>query len=125
MLTFLPIACSLSMTLGAITQPPADAPDSPVFNQDLLEEWWGLVPAGEARRAALLESQDDSGWQRRHHSEEIDFDDPKSVMQHVLFHTGGVATVYPTEQYFYFEFDLGVRRVRGNLRFIDAHEDRR
>lgn len=121
MLNLITIACSLSMTLGAIRHSQTDTLDPPVFNQDQLEDWWGLAPAAEARRRALVESQIDSEWQHQKPSAVVDFDDPKSVLQHVLLHTGGVATVYPTEQYFYFAFDLGVRKVRGNLRFIDAH----
>ncbi len=45
-----------------------------------------------------------------------DFDDPRSVVRFLL----GViesGTVYPTEGYFYFRFDLDGRRISGNLRF--------
>lgn len=45
-----------------------------------------------------------------------EFDDPRSVVRFLL----GVVesgTVYPTEGYFYFRFDLDGRRISGNLRF--------
>ena len=50
-----------------------------------------------------------------------EFDDPRSVVRFLL----GVlesGTVYPTEGYFYFRFDLGERRVSGNLRFTSIDE---
>jgi hypothetical protein len=45
-----------------------------------------------------------------------DFDDPRSVVRFLLdvIESG---TVYPTEGYFYFRFDLNGRRISGNLRF--------
>lgn len=50
-----------------------------------------------------------------------EFDDPRSVVRFLL---GALesGTVYPTEGYFYFRFDLGERRVSGNLRFTSIGE---
>ena len=50
-----------------------------------------------------------------------DFDDPRSVVRFLLavIESG---TVYPTEGYFYFRFDLDGRRVSGNLRFTSINE---
>jgi hypothetical protein len=48
------------------------------------------------------------------------FDDPATVIAAVLRAAPDRAVVYPSERYYYFEFDLGVRRVGGNLRFTDA-----
>ncbi len=49
------------------------------------------------------------------------FDDPRSVVRFLLavIESG---TVYPTEGYFYFRFDLDGRSVSGNLRFTSIDE---
>lgn len=49
----------------------------------------------------------------------VALDDPSSVVSAILRAAAPRAVVYPTEGYFYWEFPLGHRLVRGNLRFVD------
>ena len=50
-----------------------------------------------------------------------DFDDPRSVVRFLLSVLDS-GTVYPTEGYFYFRFNLDGRRISGNLRFTSIDE---
>jgi hypothetical protein len=54
--------------------------------------------------------------------EQVDLDIPSAVVRYILSSSPEVAVVYPTERYYYFEFDQGPRRIAGNLRFTDAHD---
>jgi hypothetical protein len=49
-----------------------------------------------------------------------DFEDPRSVLRHVLGASPGEPVVHPSERYYYYEFPLGERVVSGNLRFTEA-----
>ncbi len=49
----------------------------------------------------------------------IDLADPRALARFILTHAPGHAVVYPTERYYYFEFDQGPHRVAGNLRFTE------
>ncbi|MDP1663199.1 MAG: hypothetical protein Q8L55_14880 [Phycisphaerales bacterium] len=52
----------------------------------------------------------------------LSFDDPASVLSFILLSTPETAVVYPTEQYFYYQFPLGGRLVAGNFRFVETPE---
>lgn len=47
----------------------------------------------------------------------VDLSDPMDVLAFVLATAGDEITVYPSEGYFYFEFQNGPEQVRGNIRF--------
>jgi hypothetical protein len=48
------------------------------------------------------------------------FEDARAVLGYVLTWAPSPASVYPTEQYYYYKFPLGPRRVSGNIRFVNA-----
>jgi hypothetical protein len=50
------------------------------------------------------------------------FDDHRQVVRSVMAALPETSVVFPTERYFYFEFDSDARRVSGNLRFTDIPE---
>jgi hypothetical protein len=110
------LAASISMA-----QSPT-APGPVVFNQDLLQRWWTDSAAPSADTGA------DAGELRERPRQTIpatllvDYDDPDSVLKFILTAAGAKAQVYPTERYFYYKFDLGARRVSGNLRFTDVED---
>jgi len=49
----------------------------------------------------------------------VDHNEPPTVVTAILRAAAPRAVVYPTERYFYWEFPLGHRLMRGNLRFVD------
>jgi hypothetical protein len=53
-----------------------------------------------------------------------DFENPRSVLRAVLAAAPDPATVYPSEQYYYYMFPLGPRAVSGNIRFAEAARGR-
>jgi hypothetical protein len=93
-------------------------PDSPVaLHQHWIESRLGTARANDGQRPISAQSQvfdpDTS---------DIDYDDPKSILYHVVCASSPVGVVYPTERYFYFKFCHGHRRVAGNLRFTDIED---
>jgi hypothetical protein len=49
-----------------------------------------------------------------------DFEDPRSILRHVLSAAPVEPVVHPSERYYYYEFPLGDRVVSGNIRFTEA-----
>ncbi len=58
------------------------------------------------------------GWKIDHTS----FNDPRSILKHVVTHAPARAVVYPTERYYYYTFPLASRVISGNIRFVDADQ---
>ncbi len=85
-----------------------------VFHQHQLERWLG-IDATESRAAHHA----DSGTESDHTAA---FEDPEAIFRAILNVMPAEAIVYPSERYYYYEFDLGHRRVSGNIRFTDAEE---
>lgn len=51
----------------------------------------------------------------------VDFEDPDSVLRHVLTQfVGELAVVYPSERYYYYRFPAAERFISGNIRFSEA-----
>lgn len=50
----------------------------------------------------------------------VEFEDPRTILRYVLSASPEVATVFPSEQYYYFQFALGARVVSGNIRLVDV-----
>lgn len=102
----------------------ADGAPGPIeFNQDLLERSWQLGDAGKERRAKIAAAlRPTTSEQRAGLRVPVDFDKPESILRYVLSTVGACGTVYPTERYFYYAFDLGPRHVRGNIRFTDIEK---
>lgn len=88
-------------------QPTAGRTSGIVFNQEFIED------ARDDLQCSLVRSQhaESSGLA-------VAFGDPASVLSYVL-NSIGHATVYPTEQYFYYRFALDGKTVSGNVRFTD------
>jgi len=97
-------------------------PGPVLFNQDLLQRWW--VDSA----APLIESDAPEGESIERPRQlvpptfMVDYNDPDSVLRFILTAAGADAQVYPTERYFYYKFDLGARRVSGNIRFTDVED---
>ena len=53
-------------------------------------------------------------------SEDVQFDNPDSILRFVLRATADQNDVLPSERYYYYQFVLGHRLVSGNLRFVDV-----
>src|SRR5258706_7422576 len=105
------VSCAFALALGLVTsvaqalaasQSTAD-PDASVSR-----------PAG-----AILFNEDEIRAQRR---QIVDLDEPLDVLGFVLGQAGEDITVFPSEGYYYFEFQTGPSNVRGNIRFdlVDA-----
>ena len=90
-----------------------------VYNQYWLEARWSRFdawPYGLSPRNGAAVSASGSA---REPESAPSFDDPLSVLHHVLAHAPENPVVYPTECYYYYRFPLGARTVSGNLRFTD------
>lgn len=99
-------------TLAAESVPVSGTPET--VGRPMLNQWFI-----EARRAELASLRDRvlPAWSPPEAGPS--FDDPRSVLRYILA-SFDEAVVYPTEQYFYYAFSLGERRVSGNIRFTDA-----
>ena len=84
---------------------------SPRFNQHILEYYWEPSSATAGKLPPDTISVDSDG---------PDLGDPASVVEFILQAAPKRAIVYPTEQYYYFEFYAGARLISGNLRFTDS-----
>lgn len=92
---------------------PAKQTEQLILHQHWLEHRWSRY---SATPSAITISTD------AHHSPPFapptpDFDDPASVLLFILANAPQRATVYPTERYFYYRFNLHGEPVSGNLRF--------
>jgi len=109
----------------AEAQRPASAPpceNSPIgpfeFNQALLDRWWG----GSQRDAQRGFIPPATAAHPQSPEAEARFDEPATILRAVLSMAPEDPVVYPSEQYFYYEFPLRDRLVAGNLRFTSADE---
>lgn len=86
------------------------------FHEAHVETWTGRSDEGAGRRAAASER-----WHAQGVTPEstADYQDPRSMLRLILSAAAPARVVYPTERYFYYQFDLGYRRIGGNLRFTD------
>lgn len=117
----------LTAMLGVFSPDRTALATRPDYNQDQLEAWWGIRAEADRRRAevalAFGLAADQSPAREVQSTSRVDFDDPLSVLEHVLRHAQPVSSVYPSERYFYFSFDLGPRQVNGNLRFTEIESN--
>jgi hypothetical protein len=100
-------------------------PDWIRFNQHEIEDLWFAAGAfDDAERALVARSERTAAlhWldHERPSTDRVRFEDPRSVFEHVWASLPPVAIVYPTEQYYYWRFDLRQRSVGGNIRLVDA-----
>lgn len=51
-----------------------------------------------------------------------DFDSPRDMLRFLLARAPEEPVVYPSEQYYYYIFQLGARKVSGNIRFADVED---
>lgn len=84
-----------------------------VTNQSVLERAW---------ERGIEEFRDGTEVDSRTMVEAPAFEEPLTIVRHVLRHTPPDAVVHPSEGYYYFSFPLGHRIVSGNLRFSDVDE---
>lgn len=101
------LAMIIRLVLLCLAQPQPDALE---LNQSLIERvapWAHRSPATEPARSGI-------------DTDQVNFDDPRSVFSYVLSRFPDNAVVYPTETYYYYRFNLGPRVVAGNVRLLDA-----
>ncbi len=101
------VSASEYATLDANRGEPAGAI---TFNQHFIEQRLG----GDAAVVAKEHASDIT--------EGVSFDNPVSIVLHVLDNLPAKVRVLPSERYYYYRFPLGERRVSGNLRFTSAEE---
>jgi len=111
--------------------PPAHHPGSPapggevLFNQCWLESAWSALGGSGPTLAddrAGCHDRDDDGL-RAPSAPAASFDEPESVLAHVLANAPADPVVYPTEGYYYYMFHLGPTLVSGNIRFSDIWDE--
>lgn len=113
-------ACGLGWSGPALGEPGAAGPVE--FNQHEIEAAWrahGVMTAEDEALAARSAASRPAG-PGEEAGGAVDFEDPRSVLRHILSRCPGVAVVYPTETYYYYRFELDGRRIAGNVRLLDA-----
>lgn len=108
------VACAASLcaaALAACNSSPSDKP-AVAFNQHWLERrWLQQIPSKAAVRPGIApEIALDT------------FQDADAVLMRVLLATPKHSVVYPSEQYYYYQFWQEARLISGNLRFVNAPE---
>jgi hypothetical protein len=97
------------------------------LNQHEIEDLWlaaGAFDPEERARASRAERAAAAWWLQHDppSADAVRFEDPRSVFEYVWSSLPPVAIVYPTEQYYYYRFQLRQRAVAGNLRLVDADQ---
>lgn len=97
------------------------------LNQHEIEDLWlaaGAFDPEERARASRAERAAAAWWLEHDppSADAVRFEDPRSVFEYVWSSLPPVAIVYPTEQYYYYRFQLRQRAVAGNLRLVDADQ---
>ena len=119
-------AASGSALAVLIASPTASTGDghTPVydiaFNEHMIAEW------SRGRESLAEKPRDYMGLLVNPAAEplgQVDYDDPFSVLSFVVTQSGNEGTVFPTERYYYYMFQLGHRTISGNIRFVDAHKE--
>jgi hypothetical protein len=108
------MAAALMASRCAAGEPDVAGPVE--FHETQLERWTASGEAGARRRHAATEFAGTAPAAARR---QADYEDPRTILEFVLAAAAPARVVYPTERYFYYRFDLGYRRVGGNLRFTD------
>ncbi|MCK4343390.1 MAG: hypothetical protein KAY37_16885 [Phycisphaerae bacterium] len=116
----------LAVSAGGAVLPWAFArSDRIVLNQHHVEDCWNRSDAfSSSQRLRACWSAYRAGLAnmlgRGKSTDDVDFDEPSSVLSYVLANIPPYAIVYPTETYYYYQFQLGDRLVSGNVRLLDA-----
>lgn len=94
------------------------------FNETMIRRWLAEAAGSPtaAAPAAGLQAASPADLASPGEIRQADVQDPMSVFRHIFLSMPDDATVYPTESYYYYQFDLGPRRLSGNIRLLDAHE---
>lgn len=95
------------------------------FNQHEIEDLWMAAGAFDSEERALVSRSERAAamhWLTTEppSADDVRFEDPRSVFEYLWKSVPPVAIVYPTEQYYYYRFDLRQRSVGGNIRLVDA-----
>lgn len=124
------LACAALLAAVSISVPWwTRADDEIAWNQRVVEEVFARHDAlTRMEKLAVFVRTLAGVWDRWGRTmpgvEEVDFENPRSVLKYVLAHAPSRAVVYPTETYYYYQFALGTRLVGGNIRLLDADSGR-
>lgn len=105
-------AATVSVVSLTACQTSSVSDPSVAFNQRWLEHRWSQ----STPFTASVRSTDTTT------GAEDDFQNSDAILMRVLLASPERAAVYPSEQYYYYQFWQGARLIAGNLRFVNAPE---